>query len=148
MRLIIDGDGCPQNVRKICEEFASYYGIQMIVVSSYDHEMRGEFDNITVEKGKDSADFKVIEISGDEDVVITQDFGLASLLMAKVYAIINPLGFLYTPDNMDKLLMNRYMGQKIRRSGGRTKGPKKRRALDDNQFEEILMEVIKKKLKS
>jgi uncharacterized protein YaiI (UPF0178 family) len=32
----------------------------------------------------------------------------------------------YTNDNIDKLLMERHIGQKVRRSGGRTKGPSKR----------------------
>lgn len=112
MKIIVDGDGCPQNARKICEEYASYYNIAMVVVSSYDHNMMGDFETIIVDKGKDSADFKVIELARIEDIVITQDYGLASLLLAKTYAVLNPVGFEYTESNIDKLLMNRYLGQK------------------------------------
>ncbi|HBH13597.1 MAG TPA: hypothetical protein DDX29_10875 [Clostridiales bacterium] len=148
MRLIVDGDGCPQNARKICEEYASYYNIGMVVVSSYDHNMQGDFETIIVDKGKDSADFKVIEMSGKEDIIITQDYGLASLLLAKTFAVLNPAGFEYTDSNIDKLLMNRYLGQKTRRSGGRTKGPKKRKASDDVHFEEILISTITRRIKN
>ncbi|HAE41982.1 MAG TPA: hypothetical protein DCG34_03560 [Clostridiales bacterium] len=148
MKLIVDGDGCPQNARKICEEYATYYNIDMVVVSSHDHNMQGDFETIIVDKGKDSADFKVIELACEDDIVVTQDYGLASLLLAKTFAIINPIGFEYTDSNIDKLLMSRYLGQKIRRSGGRTKGPKKRTASDDVQFEEILVSIIERKIKN
>jgi uncharacterized protein len=144
MRIIVDGDGCPQNARKICEEYAGYYGLEMIVVFSHDHNIQGDFSCIIVDKGKDSTDFRVVEISGPEDIVITQDYGLASLLLTKVHAIINPTGFQYTIDNIDHLLMKRFMGQKIRRGGGRTKGPKKRKREEDIQFEEILVSIIQK----
>lgn len=146
MKLIVDGDGCPQNARRICEEYASYYNIDMVVVSSYDHNMQGEFKTIIVDKGKDSADFRVIELACKDDIVITQDYGLASLLLSKTFAVLNPVGFEYTDSNIDKLLMNRYLGQKTRRSGGRTKGPKKRKASDDVQFEEILISTITRKM--
>ncbi len=142
MKIIVDGDGCPQNARKICEEYSSYYSIGMVVVSSYDHNMQGDFETIIVDKGKDSADFKVIELARKEDIVITQDYGLASLLLAKTFAVLNPVGFEYTDSNIDKLLMNRYLGQKTRRNGGRTKGPKKRKASDDVLFEETLIATI------
>jgi hypothetical protein len=148
MKIIVDGDGCPQNARRICEEYASYYNIGMVVVSSYDHNMQGDFETIIVDKGKDSADFKVIELARYEDIVITQDFGLASLLLTKAFAVLNPVGFEYTDSNIDKLLMNRYLGQKTRRSGGRTKGPKKRKALDDVNFEELLISTITRRIKN
>jgi hypothetical protein len=144
--LIVDGDGCPQNARKICEEYAFYYGIDMIVVFSYDHEIKGNFKSIVVDAGKDSADFKVIELSEPRDIVITQDYGLASLILSKVFAVINPIGFQYTLDNIDNLLMKRFMGQKIRRSGGRTKGPKKRKREEDLKFEEVLLKSIQRGL--
>ena len=146
MKIIVDGDGCPQKARKICEEYAAYYMIDMVVVSSIDHNMDGAFRTIVVDKGRDSADFRVIEISEKDDIVVTQDYGLASLLLTKVYAILNPVGYRYTYENMDKLLMKRYMGQKIRRGGGRTKGPKKRKRQEDLLFEDILLKTMKSKL--
>lgn len=147
MKIIIDGDGCPQKARKICEEYSIFYMMEMVVVSSYDHNMQGDFMSIIVDKGKDSTDFRIIQISEKDDIVITQDYGLASLLLDKIYAVINPVGFRYTHDNIDKLLMTRYLGQKIRRGGGRTKGPKKRRREEDINFEEILIKVIEDKIK-
>jgi hypothetical protein len=147
MKIIIDGDGCPQKARKISEEYAAYFMIDMVVVSSIDHNMYGDFRTIIVDKGRDSADFRIIEIAEKDDIVVTQDYGLASLLIDKVYAILNPVGFRYTYENMDKLLMKRYMGQKIRRSGGRTRGPKKRKRQEDLQFEEILLKIIDAKMK-
>jgi uncharacterized protein YaiI (UPF0178 family) len=44
---------------------------------------------------------------------------------------------------MDRLLMERHIGQKVRRSGGRTKGPSKRVKVDDDRFETAFEKLMK-----
>jgi len=44
--------------------------------------------------------------------------------------------------NMDKLLMERHIGGKIRCGGGRTKGPTKRTKDDDARFEAALERLL------
>jgi len=48
----------------------------------------------------------------------------------------------YHDGNMDSLLASRHMGQKIRRSGGRTKGPAKRKKEQDEMFANQLRKLI------
>jgi uncharacterized protein YaiI (UPF0178 family) len=48
---------------------------------------------------------------------------------------VNQNGLVFTNENMDKLLMERHIGQKVRRGGGRTKGPAKRIKENDARFE-------------
>jgi uncharacterized protein YaiI (UPF0178 family) len=48
----------------------------------------------------------------------------------------------YTAENIDSLLERRYIGQKIRRGGGRTKGPKKRTWEEDERFEGALKKML------
>ena len=48
---------------------------------------------------------------------------------------INQNGLIYTNENIDKLLFERHISQKVRRSGGRTSGPRKRTKEDDMKFE-------------
>ncbi|HIV03364.1 MAG TPA: DUF188 domain-containing protein [Candidatus Aphodoplasma excrementigallinarum] len=40
----------------------------------------------------------------------------------------------YDESNIDKLLFERFLGKKVRRGGGRTKGPHKRDAAQDTAF--------------
>jgi hypothetical protein len=70
-----------------------------------------------------------------DDVVVTQDFGLAAMVLGKGARVINQNGMEYTNDNIDRLLMERHIGAKVRKSGGRTKGPAKRTKEDNERFE-------------
>ena len=144
MRLIIDGDGCPQGVKKICEDAANYFNIDLIIVVDMAHYVFSNYTVITVEQGRDAVDYKIIEILKNKDIVITQDYGLASLAMKKANCVIHTNGFIFTEKNIDNLLHSRYIGQKIRKAGGKTKGPKKRTDLQDEKFRNTLFNVIKK----
>jgi len=142
MKIIIDGDATPREVRNICEREGEKNSIDILVVCSYDHDIEGDFKVVRVSKGRDAADFKIIELLKKGDILVTQDYGLASLVLNKAKAIINPSGFLYTQKNIDNLLHSRYMGQKIRRGGGKTKGPSKRKDEDNIKFQNILIDVL------
>ena len=74
--------------------------------------------------------------------MVTQDFGLAAMVIGKGAKAVNQNGMIFTDDNMDKLLMERHIGQKIRRGGGRTKGPAKRTKDDDARFEAAFENLI------
>ena len=143
MNIIIDGDATPKEVRNICEEEAKNLGIEIIVVCSYDHDIKGDFKVVRVSRGNDAADFKIVELFNNGDILVTQDYGLASLVINRSKAVINPKGFLYTKENMDNLLHSRYMGQKIRKGGGKTKGPSKRNEEDNDNFKNTLKKILK-----
>ena len=55
---------------------------------------------------------------------------------------VNLVNFIYNNDTIDELLFKRHLGQKIRRSGGRTKGPRKRDRSLDELFRQKLIELI------
>ena len=80
-----------------------------------------------------------------EDIVVTQDYGLAAMALGKGARIVNQNGLIYTNDNIDKLLMERHIGAKVRRSGGRTKGPAKRTKEDNERFEATFMMLFDSK---
>ena len=73
---------------------------------------------------------------------MTQDFGLAAMVLGKGARAVNQNGLVYTNENIDKLLMERYIGAKVRRGGGRTKGPAKRTKEDNERFETIFVELL------
>lgn len=147
MRIIIDGDGCPQGVKRTCEEAANHFNIDLITVVDMAHYIFSNYTVITVEQGRDAVDYKIIELLKNEDIVITQDYGLASLAMKKAKCVIHTNGFIFTEKNIENLLHTRYIGQKIRKAGKKTKGPKKRTNLQDEKFKITLFNMIKNHIK-
>jgi uncharacterized protein len=57
------------------------------------------------------------------------------MALAKGAAAINQNGMIYNSDNIDRLLFERFLHQKVRRAGGKTGGHRKRNREDDEQFE-------------
>lgn len=78
------------------------------------------------------------------DVVVTQDWGLAAMALGKGAKCLSPTGREFHSDRIAFLLEEREVKSKLRRSGGRTKGPKKRTAEDDRRFEISLERILLK----
>lgn len=143
MTIIIDADGCP--VRDIAVSYAKKYKIKAIIVCDVNHIIKDRYATvITVDKGYDAVDFKIIGLMSKGDLIITQDYGLASLVLSKGGFAMDQNGMLYTEENIDMLLLRRHMSKQIRKSGGRTKGPSKRRREDDLYFENMLEKFMEK----
>ena len=134
MRILVDADACP--VKQIIVRLAKQRNIPVIMLIDTSHELDDGYSKIiTVDKQADSVDYALMGLLTREDIVVTQDFGLAAMVLGKGAKAVNQNGLVFTDANMDKLLMERYVGQKVRRSGGRTKGPAKRTKEDDARFE-------------
>ncbi len=142
MRIIIDADACPKGVKSICVELSKKYSLELIMVVDTAHDLKGNFRVIQVEKGDDSVDLEIMKISTKEDIVVTQDYGLATIILDKTHSVIHPNGFIYNKFNIDSLMFSRHMSAKIRASGGRTKGPKKRKVNNDIEFRETLLSLL------
>lgn len=145
MKIIIDADACPKGAKKICEEQAKKYKIELVMVVDEAHELSGDFTVVQVGQGADSVDHKITTMCEVGDVVVTQDYGLASILLQRASGVIHPKGMIYTIFNIDSLMFQRHMSQKSRNAGKRTKGPKKRTADDDKEFERNLISILEKK---
>ncbi|MGD9569471.1 MAG: YaiI/YqxD family protein [Sedimentibacter sp.] len=146
MRIIIDGDACPQRVKEICETAAKEYGIELIIVVDIDHYIVSDYQVIVVEQGRDSVDYKIVQIFKEDDLLVTQDYGLASLVLNKASAVIHTAGFFINKNNIDNLLQSRYISEKVRKLGGKTKGPSKRTKEQDENFKKCLYKVLHEKL--
>lgn len=62
-----------------------------------------------VETGKDSVDFAIVKEYTAEDIMVTQDVGLAAMVLPKAKAVISTYGWFYTDRNIDKLLNRKHM---------------------------------------
>lgn len=141
MKILVDADGCP--VKNIIVKIAKEYLIPVIMLSNTSHIIDDGYSQVVIiGKGKDSVDFALINKTNKGDIVITQDYGLATMVLSKEAYAINQMGYLYTKDNIDGLLFHRYMSQKIRQGGGKTSNPKKRKKEDDIKFERVLKSLI------
>lgn len=142
MRILIDADGCP--VVDITVGLAKSYGVECIILCDTSHEFsRDGAKTVVVEKGADSVDFKIVNLVGEGDIVVTQDYGLAAMCLARKAIPVSQNGLVYTDKNIDQLLFTRYVSKKIRNAGGRMKGPSKRTPEQDKAFESALEKLIK-----
>ncbi|NLK21439.1 MAG: YaiI/YqxD family protein [Epulopiscium sp.] len=146
MRIIVDGDSCP--VIGIIDEIAKSYDLDVILFCSYCHvpKERLNIEYCIVDSEPQAVDLAIINCIKEQDVIVTQDYGLASLILSKGAKAISPKGNIYTNEEIDILLFNRYINSEIRRSGGRTKGPNKRTKKDDEKFKRNLKKLIEIKL--
>lgn len=125
MRLIIDGDACPD--KEMISQIAQKYMIEMYVFIDFAHVLEDDYYHIVrCEVGHDSVDMAIINFAQKGDIVITQDYGLAALLLTKGVQILHISGKVINDDNINLLLSTRYIHAQLRKSGQRTKGPAKR----------------------
>ena len=142
MRILVDADACP--VKQIIVRIAKSKNIPVTMLIDTSHELNDGYSTIiTVDKQADSVDYALMGLLTCEDIVVTQDYGLAAMVIGKGARAINQNGLIFTNANMDELLMQRYIGGKIRRGGGRTKGLAKRTKDDDMRFEIAFEQILK-----
>lgn len=141
MELFIDADGCP--VVNLAISIAQRHRISCTLLCDTAHKMdRPGATTITVSKGADSVDFTLVNLLHPGDVVVTQDYGLAAMCLSRGALVLHQSGMPYTDENMDSLLFVRAVSQKIRRSGGRVKGPGKRTKDQDAAFAAALDRLL------
>lgn len=145
VKLLIDADACP--VTRIAERVAKDYGVPCTLVCDTAHQMTSDYSQTVIaSKGRDCADFVLLSMVTRNDVVVTQDYGLAALCLAKGASAINQSGMEYTSQNMDGLLNSRHINAKARRAGGRIKGPSKRTKAQDEAFEKAFRDLLERRL--
>ena len=141
MRILIDADGCP--VVDITVGIAQENNVECHIFCDSSHEFQKEGATThTVMQGADSADFHLVNFAKSGDIVITQDYGLASMALSKGARVINQDGLEYTEYNIDALLLARHTAKKIRNAGGRLRGNPPRKKEQDKEFEKKLREIV------
>ena len=141
MKIIIDADACPRAVLLICLKYGKKEGVPVWTVASFNHNIESD-KHIVVGNDPQEADLKVLNLGKKGDIAVTQDWGLAAMLLGKGLICLSPHGKEYKEDNIDFLLEVREAKAKHRRGGGRTKGPKKRSIEDDSRFEKSLVKAL------
>ena len=141
MKVLVDADACP--VTNIAIEVCNSYQIECLLLCDTAHEFhRPGAKTLVFDKGSDSVDYALVNRVLPGDIVITQDYGLASMCLARGAKVLHQDGWLYTESNIDALLYQRHEARKYRSAGGRTKGPKKRTLQQDEAFRQAFQTLL------
>lgn len=137
----MDADACP--VKEIIIKVAKERDIPVTMIMDTSHWWQNDYAKvINVDKERDGVDIALINMTHKNDIVVTQDYGVAAMALGKGAWALNQNGLIFSSSNMDKLLFERHLGQKVRRAGGRTKIIRRRTKEDDERFESALIKVI------
>lgn len=141
MRILIDADACP--VTALAIKIAKEYNVEIHLFFDNAHQYNSDYAHVYIlDKGRDSVDFFLLSKIKENDIVVTQDYGLASLALAKKSFVISHNGTLFSNDNIDIFLNRRYISAMARRRNDKVKGPKKRTLGLNNHFSENLRKLI------
>ena len=141
MRILIDADACP--VVNIAVSLCQRYHVPCLLLCDTAHQIYREGAETKVfDKGADSVDFALVNLVCPGDVVVTQDYGLASMCLARKAQVLHQDGWVYSEWNISGLLEQRHAARKARAAGGRTKGPSKRTVAQDKAFQDALEAIL------
>lgn len=149
MKILVDADACP--VVKIVERIAKQFEIPCLLLCDTNHILSSDYSEVKIiGAGADAVDFALINYSKRNDIVVTQDYGVAAMALGKGCYAIHQSGKWYTNENIDTMLMERHLSKKARMGKGKhhLKGPSKRTAEDDIHFEESFIRLVQKAIKN
>lgn len=139
--VLIDADGCP--VIDLTVRLCRPRGVPVLILCDTAHRIEREgARTLMFDKGADSVDFALVNRVTPGDVVVTQDYGLAGMCLARGARVLNQNGLEYTAENIDGLLESRYQNKKLLRAGKHPKGPAKRTKEQDAAFARALARML------
>jgi uncharacterized protein len=141
-RIIVDADACP--VKDEIVQTAFKFHTSVLMVASFDHRLqqREGVEIVQVDRSDQSVDLYIANHIRSGDVLVTQDFGLAAIGLAKGAVTLSNRGQQFTNDNIDYLLARRHEQARLRRGGKHTKGPRPFSPEDREIFLQSLTKVL------
>lgn len=141
MRILVDADACP--VKQIIEKVGKEHQIPVVMIIDTSHILHSDYSEvITVSQGPDAVDIALINRTKKGDIVVTQDYGVATMALGKQAVAIHHSGKIYTDDNINQLLFERHISRKQRKAGVRTSIIRKRTKNPYEDFESSLRKLI------
>ena len=145
MKIFVDADACP--VVKETEIVAEKYSVPVVLLCDTNHILQSAYSEVKViGAGADAVDFALVNLCQADDLVVTQDYGVAAMALGKKAYAIHQNGWQYTNENIERLLMERHLVKKARRASSKShlKGPRKRTAEDNWQYAAKLERLLRK----
>lgn len=145
MKILVDADACP--VVKQVEKVAKRYNVPVVLLCDTSHIMNTDYSEVKIiGSGADAVDFALVNMCDKGDVAVTQDYGVAAMVLSRGGYCIHQSGKVFTDDNIGGLLMDRHLAKKARmaKSKNHLKGPKKRTQADDERFKTSFESLLEK----
>ena len=148
MEIFVDADASP--VKKEIIEVAGEFDLPVTLVASVAHHSTAELPanarQIYLDSSPEAVDYKIVQLAEPGDLGITQDYGLASLLLGNKVYVLHHSGRQISADNIDYLLARRYYSAQARQAGMKTKGPQAFTAEDRRCFKRALNDFLSRHL--
>jgi uncharacterized protein YaiI (UPF0178 family) len=125
VKLWIDADAAPRDVKEICFRASERLELETILVANQRIQLPLGYrylSAVRVDGGPDVADIYIAEHSAAGDVAVTQDIPLAALLVPKGVIVIDPRGDEYTEESIGERLSVRNFMDGLRTTGVETGG--------------------------
>ncbi len=125
MRLWIDADAAPRDVKEICYRVSERLALETILVANQRLQLPLGYLHLSavrVDGGPDVADQYIAEHAVAGDVAVTQDIPLAALLVPKGVRVIDPRGDEHTEESIGERLSVRNFMDGLRSDGVDTGG--------------------------
>ncbi len=141
-KIIVDADASPfkEEITEMAMRFKKelYFVFSTSHISNYPDYVK----TIMVDNEKEAADIAVANLSSEKDIIITQDYGLAAMVLAKNARVLLNRGQVLNQENIDQFLNIRHINAKNRKKRVRVKGPRKITDKDKKVFLDQLYKMI------
>lgn len=127
------------------KKIAEKYNIPVTLLCDTNHVLYSDYSEvIVVGAGADAVDYKLISLCHKGDIVVSQDYGVAAMVLGKGAYPIHQSGKWYTNENIDRMLMERHLNKKARRGSSKNhlKGPRKRTPEDDERLAQSFEKLV------
>src|SRR5436190_16078130 len=107
MKLWIDADAAPRDVKEICFRASERLKLKTVLVANQRLLLPlgyGYLSAVRVDGGPDVADRYIADNAEPADVVVTADIPLAALLVSKGVVVLDPRGETYTLESIGERL--------------------------------------------
>jgi len=151
MKLWIDADAAPRDVKEVCFRASERLRLDTVLVANQRIQLPPGYaylSAVRVDGGPDVADRHIAEHSVAGDVAVTADIPLAALLVPKLVIVIDPRGDEYTMESIGERLSVRNFMEGLRGAGVETGGHAAYGAREKQAFANALDRVLTRALRA
>ena len=151
MKLWLDADAAPRDVKDICIRAAERLKLDTVLVANQRLQLPPGYAHVSavrVDGGPDVADAYIVEHASQGDVTVTADIPLAALLVPKGVVVIDPRGEEYTAESIGERLSVRNFMDGLRGAGVETGGHASYGARDKQTFANALDRALTRALRA
>ena len=146
MRIWIDADACPRDVKDVIFRAAQHRQVPVTLVANKAmfSPRSPLISMVVVPGGPDAADDRIASEALSGDIVITADIPLAARLVPRAVIVIGTRGEIYDEDTIGERLSVRDFLTEVRDLGGVTGGPAAFSPRDKQRFASTLDQALQR----